>query len=196
VDVLDQILKATTLTTLPLVKHRYIRWEFSRDLFESKDDRAVQAILEKAKPPSTMPPIFVEASIGGPFGYFIQKMLNRGEHAPAIAAQAVGTVNPFPCSHCEELLRDSDRLGERGMGPFFGCVSFVPYHRCCANCLMWGRRTLCEWVVHGDSLDQLQGKSRISLGMSSERTGTGLTLTGKELVDMAKDIFGSQQSQW
>ena len=143
-----------------------------------------------------LPPIFVEASIAGPFGQFIERMLSRGEYAPAIAAQAVGTVNPYPCSHCVTLLRGSDRLGRRGMAPFFGCVSFVPYHRCCGNCLMWGRRTNCEWVVHGEILDQVQSKSKLSLGMGSSRTGEGLTLTGAELARMAKDIFGEEDKRW
>jgi hypothetical protein len=196
VECVDQILKETTLTTLPSIKHRYIRWEFTRALFEGKNDQAVQWILEKAKPEAIMPPIFVEASVGGPFGTFIKKMITRGEYAPAIAAQSVGTVNPFPCSHCEALLRDSDRLGSRGMAPFFGCVSFVPYHRCCANCMMWGRRTICEWVVHGQTLDQLQSQSKLSLGMDASRTGEGLTLSGQELVRMAKDIFGADKPQW
>ena len=65
-------------------------------------------ILSKVKTALQLPPIFVEALRGGPFSGTILKMLSRKEIPVAVLAQAVGQPNPFPCAHCEQLLRNSD----------------------------------------------------------------------------------------
>jgi hypothetical protein len=174
---------------MPSTKHRYVQWVFDRALFATNAHAGVVMILNKVKTDRQLPPIFVEALRGGPFSGTILKMLSRKEIPVAVLAQAVGQTNPFPCAHCEQMLRNSDTEERRGMLPFFGCVSYTPYHRACGNCLMVGRNTQCDWQVHFPAVCELQDKSKVALGLSIDDSRDGIVFNGQELVNIAEQNF-------
>ena len=177
-------------------QYRYVEWVFDRALFECSTSGAILGILAQVGPGRELPPVYAETTRGGPYGGSVRKLLTRPEHRIAVLAQAVGRSNPFPCSHCENALRASDREDQRGMAPFLGCVSYVPYHRACGNCLMVGRNTACEWVDGGEELEEIQTTSSAALGLSHADTQGGLRFAGADLVRIAKEDFNTGKPSW